>query len=238
MKKCLGWFVCSMQRIAFLKFWEQTSALLSAICLSVCYPTYSWLNKNSGFLVSVISKHSDFPLYASHSFCCRLWFCLLWFYQHPWHHCGPPFWFVCVCVFVCSWQWQLEWYGLYTVLTCIIGHIERSAQCQCQCCHSDKAVVSCWRLTDLALHQQAWTYSPWKLFWGLQMPAYIHRHAPPNTRVQPMFNTSYVSQCNNIFWSVVFLLTPSTHPPTQISFLTFLTSPPYFSFSHLPLCYL
>lgn len=66
---------------------------------------------------------------------------------------------------VCSCQWQLEWYGLYTALTCIIGHIECSVQCQCQCCHSDKAVVSCWRLTDLALHQRAWTYSPWK-FWG------------------------------------------------------------------------
>ena len=64
-----------------------------------------------------------------------------------------------VCVCVRSWQWQLEWYGLYTALTCIIGHTECSVQCQCRCCHSDKAVVSCWRLTDLALHQQAWTWT-------------------------------------------------------------------------------
>lgn len=65
--------------------------------------------------------------------------------------------YVCVRVCVHSWQWQLEWYGLYTALTCIIGHTECSVQCQRRCCHSDKAVASCWRLTDLALHQQAWT---------------------------------------------------------------------------------
>lgn len=93
---------------------------------------------------------------ASESSCFRLWFCLFpRFSQHPWQHCGLLVWSLCVCV--CSWQWQLEWYGLYTVLTCIIGHTECSVQCQCQCCHSDKAVVSCWRLTDLALHQQGLT---------------------------------------------------------------------------------
>lgn len=60
----------------------------------------------------------------------------------------------------CTWQWQPEWYGLYIALTCIMGHVECSVQCQRQGCHSDRAVVSCWTLTDLALHQQPWLYSP------------------------------------------------------------------------------
>lgn len=47
-----------------------------------------------------------------------------------------------------AWQWQLEWYVLYSAVICIIGTVKGSVQCQCFWCRSDKTVVSCWRLTD------------------------------------------------------------------------------------------
>lgn len=71
--------------------------------------------------------------------------------------------------------------------------------------HSDKALVSCWRLTDgwLALHQPAWSYSPLKSFW---QHAWLHvQHlSVPWTQLQRNTLGLYWSSGFEYHLSIVF----------------------------------